>query len=113
VVAGEDEMSGTKSQRDLKFDTVRITAWTYAVYCVTMVPAYATTMSPLAVGDWLGLGLTCVLFAAAALSAARRKRIGYYFCWVFSLLILPGVPIGTILGWNMLRALRQNRDRFF
>jgi hypothetical protein len=53
--------------------------------------------------------VTWILCAAAA---ASGKRIGYYFCAVFSGIILFAPPIGTVLGWNMLRALRRNRDEF-
>jgi len=29
-----------------------------------------------------------------------------------SVLLLPGVGVGTIVGWNLLRALRANRREF-
>jgi hypothetical protein len=57
--------------------------------------------------------MMCVAFSTAAWSATRRKRFGYYFCLLFSIAILPALPIGTILGWNMLRALRKNREEFW
>jgi|GEM_PF-6719047 len=106
-------MRKTPKHRHLHFDTVRVTAWTYAVYLLTLVPAYVySTPQPASAGtrqlQWI-IGAGC---AAAAASAAYRKRAGYYFCAVFSCFILFAPPFGTVLGWNMLRALRRNRDEF-
>ena len=99
---------------ELRFDSVRITAWTYAIYCVTAWPIHALdTAEELPTGVRIGVMMLCGGCAAAALSATRRRRIGYRFCYAFSLLLLPGVPFGTILGWNMLRALHQNRQWFW
>jgi hypothetical protein len=93
---------------------VRITAWTYAIYCLTVWPIHAfDTARDLSTGARTGIVVLCVGCAAAALSATRRKRIGYRFCYMFSLLVLAGLPFGTILAWNMLRALRQNRHQFW
>lgn len=102
------------ARSELRFDSVRITAWTYAAYCLTIWPARALdTAEPLLAGEKIALGVLCAGCAVAAASATRRKRLGYHFCYVFSLLMLPSVPLGTILGWNMLRALRQNREQFW
>jgi predicted alpha/beta hydrolase len=59
------------------------------------------------------LAISCAAFSVAAWSTTRRKRLGYYFCLLFSIAMLPSVPVGTILGWNMLRALRKNRGQFW
>ena len=105
--------SGANSRRALSFNTVRITARVYAVYCVTLVPLRVFTQVP-----HLSLWATSVqlllfaLLALALLSASRRSRVGYYACWLFSVLILPAPWLGTVIGWNMIRALRQNRDHF-
>ena len=101
------------NQRDRRFDTVRITAWSYAVYLVTLVPAYALEKNkPMPAGALQILWAFWVMCAAAAASAAYRRRVGYYFCALLSVLMLCAPPIGTLLGWNMLRALRRNRDQF-
>jgi hypothetical protein len=103
-----------RSRADLQFDTVRITAWVYAIYCLTLYPLRALTdTTPLSLTQKSALAIFSVAFAAAAWSTTRRKRVGYYFCLAFSILILPGFPMGTVLGWNMLRALRQNRGQFW
>jgi hypothetical protein len=102
------------SRADLRFDTVRITAWVYTVYSLTLYPVKTLRgIEPLPPGGKAALAIFCVAFATAAWSTTRRKRIGYYFCLLFSIAILPGFPMGTVLGWNMLRALRQNRSLFW
>ena len=77
------------------FDTVRITGWVYAVYW------------------WVGGILLCLCAGGSCLAVIRHKRLGYQSCRLFSLCILLAVPTGTILGWNMLRALRRNRSLFY
>src|SRR6185503_6954742 len=101
-------------RRELEFDTVRITAWAYTVYWLMFVPINAWSASPnMSLSGRLALWVLSAPFAAAAFSATRRKPLGYYFCFAFSVAILPAPPIGTVLGWNMLRALRRNRAQFF
>ena len=101
-------------QSELRFDSVRITAWLYAVYCLTLWPIRALEVAePTSAGKKLTVIVICMLCAAAAVSATRRKRIGYRFCYAFSLLLLAGPPFGTILAWNMIQALRRNRDQFW
>ena len=109
-----DRLERPRLRRELEFDTVRVTAWAYAIYWLVFVPVYAWNASPhLSVLDRGIQWAMCAPFAAAALSATRGKLLGYYFCLVFSALILSAPPFGTVLGWNMLRALRRNRARFF
>jgi hypothetical protein len=108
-----ERTSKAPKRRALRFDTVRVTAWTYAAYFVTLVPIYTFSIQPLTSAgtrqlQWL-LWTGC---AGAAASAAFKRKLGYYFCAVFSALILFSPPFGTIFGWNMLRALRRNRDEF-
>ena len=106
-------MDRPHTKSDLRFDTVRVTAWFYAAYWITIAPAAVFSSHPAAVTRHFGgYAFLSVCAAIAAGSAAYRKRIGYYFCFFFSGLILFVPPIGTILGWNMLRALRQNRNQF-
>jgi hypothetical protein len=102
------------SRADLRFDTVRITAWTYAVYCVTLCPvAMLDGPERRSLTEVIVTLVILVSLAAAILSATRRKRIGYYFCFILSVLLLPAAGVGTVLGWNMLRALRKNRRQFW
>lgn len=92
---------------------MRITAYAYAFYCLAMVPVFTLSRSESAGPDEkIATFVFFALCAVAALSATRRRRIGYYFCFVLSVLLLPGVGVGTIVGWNMLRALRANRHQF-
>jgi hypothetical protein len=97
----------------LRFDTVRITAWFYTAYALTIYPINVLSAESMPTSGKVALAIVCVGFAAAAWSATRRKRIGYYFCLLFSIAILPGLPMGTVIGWNMLRALRENRGQFW
>jgi len=102
-----------RSRRDLRFDTVRITAWSYAVLFGILAPAIAFDMlKRLHADTFLMLWAGWTICAVAAASAAYRKRVGYYFCALVSVFILFAPPVGTVLGWNMLRALHRNRDQF-
>jgi hypothetical protein len=114
LVEAPSGQASRPSRAELRFDTVRITAWVYAAYCLTLLPINAlSNVDTLRLGGTVQLALICVVFAMAAWSTTRRARLGYYFCLLFSIAILPGLPVGTILGWNMLRALRQNRRQFW
>ncbi len=100
-------------RRELQFDTIRITAWTYAVYFVIYVPIFALSASPALPTAVIVLRcMLALLFALAALSTLQRRRLGYYFCIAVSALMLFAPPIGTVLGWNMLRSLRRHREQF-
>ena len=90
--------------------TVRITAWTYAVYCMTLVPILVLT-GPEPRPSAVPVLTACAVFSAGLLTILRGNRLGYYCCIVLSVLILPGVPMGTVLGWNMLRAMRRSRKK--
>lgn len=96
--------------QDGDVQTVRITAWTYAIYCMTSVPTVVLT-GPEPRPSAAPVLVACAVFSAGLLTILRGNRVGYYCCFVLSLLILPGVPMGTVLGWNMLRALRRSRGR--
>ena len=61
--------------------------------------------------------MSCMLLmfgtlAGGAVMAVWRKRVGYYACFLISVAVIPAAPMGTVLGLNMLRALRGNRDQF-
>jgi hypothetical protein len=102
------------SAHDGDIQTVRITAWTYAVYCTAVVPTLVLSgpaLPGVARPTAVPVLLVSALFSAALLSVLRGRRLGYYCCFFLSIAILFGVPIGTILGWNMLRALRRSRSR--
>jgi hypothetical protein len=100
----------SKGAQDGDVQTVRITAWTYAIYCMTSVPILVLT-GPDPRPSAVPVLVACAAFAAGLLTILRGDRLGYYCCFVLSLLILPAVPIGTVLGWNMLRALRRSRGK--
>jgi len=96
------------------FDTVRITGWVYAVYWWVFVSIRfwdPHEVEPIPVRI-VGI-LLCFCAGGSCLAVIRRKRLGYQSCRLFSLCILLAVPTGTILGWNMLRALRRNRSLFY
>jgi hypothetical protein len=103
-----------RSRADPRFDTIRITAYVYAVCFLSVFPvASLSNANRLQPNELITLGLMNIAFATVAWSATRRARVGYYFCLLLSILLLPAVPMGTVLGWNMLRALRQNRSQFW
>jgi hypothetical protein len=86
----------------------------YTVYSLTLYPVRVLSgTATLPPSEKFVFAVFCVAFSVAAWSTTRRKRLGYYFCLLFSIAILPAVPMGTILGWNMLRALRRNRGQFW
>jgi hypothetical protein len=103
------------SRAELRLDTVRITAWVYAVYLGAVVPlsAAGSLESETYLLPVLPLLVLMFPFAWATWSATRGSRIGYCACFAFSLLMLFAPGIGTVIGFNMLRALRQNRNAFF
>jgi hypothetical protein len=95
------------------FNTVRVTAWTYAVYWGIFVPVAAfDAPQALPAGALAGYAVVAAAGALSAWSATHKRKLGYYFCLAFSALIVVLPPFGTVLGWNMLRALRLNRDQF-
>ena len=53
-----------------------------------------------------------ILLIIAAVGAILRKPWGRWGCYVFSLLILPGIPLGTIMGGFMIYYLTVYRDQF-
>jgi hypothetical protein len=101
------------SRRELRFDSVRITAWTYSGW---LSAAAATAFQEGAQQPFEVRSLQVVMLLLVALgawSATRRARIGFVVCYLLSALLLPFVGIGTVLGFNMLLALRRNRAEFF
>jgi hypothetical protein len=52
------------------------------------------------------------LLIVAAVGAILRKPWGRWLCYVFSVLILPGIPLGTIVGGLMIYNLTIHRDQF-
>jgi len=53
-----------------------------------------------------------LLLIVAAVGAILRKPWGRWLCYVFSVLILPGAPLGTIIGVLMIYHLTIYRDQF-
>jgi len=53
-----------------------------------------------------------LLVIVGGLGAILRKPWGRWLCYAFSVLILPGVPLGTIIGGLMIYHLTVHRDQF-
>ncbi len=105
-------MRGARLRADRQFATVRITAWAYACFFLILCPAYFLTQP---VGRHASVGsicIGCLAWALAALSVIRRSWVGFYVCLFISTFMLFAPPIGTILGWNMIRALQRNWAQF-
>jgi hypothetical protein len=52
------------------------------------------------------------LLIVAAVGAILRRPWGRWSCYLFSALMLAGVPLGTILGGLMIYNLTVHRDQF-
>jgi hypothetical protein len=53
-----------------------------------------------------------VLLIVAAIGAILRKPWGRWSCYIVSVLMLPGVPLGTMIGGIMIYNLTVHRDQF-
>lgn len=62
-------------------------------------------LSPL--DAWIGGSLI-----VAAVGGILRKPWGRWGCYFFSVLLLPGIPLGTIMGGFMIYYLKVYRDQF-
>jgi hypothetical protein len=52
------------------------------------------------------------LLIIAAIGAILRRPWGRWLCYVFSISMLPEVPLGTIVGGLMIYHLTVHRDQF-
>ena len=105
-------MSAAQKQAAQRFSTVRITTWIYAAFFLVVIPIYAYDQPPFSHSSRAAMYIGCILCALAALSTLRKSWIGFYFSMILSILMLCGLGIGTIVGWNMIRALQRNWDQF-
>ena len=88
-------------------------AWIYIVYGVGLSAACFANIESigqyrLSVFDLWVPGLLIL----AAVGAILRKPWGRWSCYVFSTLMLVGVPLGTIIGGLMNYNLTVHRDQF-
>jgi hypothetical protein len=87
-------------------------AWIYVVFGSGLLIA---SLAEAQIGPYR-LSFPDAIFPAfiivAAVGAILRKPWGRWLCYAFSLLILPGVPLGTIVGGLMIYNLTVHRDQF-
>lgn len=85
------------------------------VYVVLGLALAAAAVSGAQIGDFrleVWDAIAPVLLTLAGAGAILRKRWGRWSCYFFSVLLLPGVPIGTLIGGMMLYHLTIYRDQF-
>jgi hypothetical protein len=87
-------------------------AWIYVIFGASLSAACLANASigpfPLSAADlWLPGFLIL-----AAVGAILRKPWGRWSCYVFSAIMLVGVPLGTIVGGLMIYNLTVHRDQF-
>ncbi len=91
---------------------ITLIAWTYAIYGLLLAAAcFARAQigpAQLSPADAFLPGL----LIAAAMGAILRRPWGRYLCYIFSVLILPGAPLGTIMGGLMIYHLTAHRRQF-
>ena len=105
-------MASDPTQRGRLPGQITPIAWMYAIYGVGLAVACIA-------GAQIGqIQLSAVdaffplLLIVAAAGAILRKSWGRWLCYAFSVLILPGVPLGTIIGGLMIYHLTVHRDQF-
>jgi hypothetical protein len=95
------------------------------------VPGQVTSIAWIYVGFGVALFIACIfdaqigqirlsvadgylpaLLIVAAIGAILRRPWGRWLCYLFSILMLPGVPLGTIVGGLMIYNLTVHRDQF-
>lgn len=105
-------MSAAQKHAAQRFTTVRITAWIYAVYFLVVMPIYASDHPHVKHFSFAAMYVVGIPCALAALSTLRKSWFGFYFSMILSVCMLWSIGPGTIIGWNMIRALQRNRDQF-
>jgi hypothetical protein len=88
-------------------------AWIYVVFGLGLVAACFANVE---IGGKLRLSVFDLwipgFLIVAAVGAILRKPWGRWSCYVLSVSILFGVPLGTILGGLMIYNLTVHRDQF-
>lgn len=87
-------------------------AWIYAVYgaggVIACIAGAQIGQARLSSVD----ALLPALMIVAAIGAIRRKSWARWLCYAFSVFILPGAPLGTIVGGLMIYQLTIHRGQF-
>src|SRR6516162_5257315 len=100
------------TQRDRLRGQITPIAWIYIVFGLAVAAACfaGAQIGPirLSVVD----AVLPVLLIVAAVGAILRRPWGRWLCYVFSVLLLPGAPTGTIIGGLMIYHLTIHRDQF-
>src|SRR5262245_222979 len=87
-------------------------AWMYALYGLVLC---ALCLAGAQIGPYQLSAVDALfplLLIVAAVGAILRKPWGRWLCYAFSVLILPGAPLGTIIGVLMIFHLTVYRDQF-
>jgi hypothetical protein len=105
-------MASNPSERGRLPGQVTPIAWMYAIFGLALflaclAGAQIGEIQLYAVDAFLPL-----LIIIAAAGAILRRPWGRWLCYAFSVLILPGVPLGTIIGGLMIYHLTVHRDQF-
>jgi len=101
------------TQRDRVPGQITPIAWTYVIFGLALVVACFAgaeigPMQRLNAIDAIWPGLLIV----AAAGAIFRRPWRRWLCYAFSVLMLPGAPVGTIIGGLMIYHLTVHRDQF-
>jgi len=95
-----------------RFDAVRLGLYFYVFFGIALAIAAfrGVRIGNEETGPAAAIGPS--IMSAGAILALRKRRSGYYVTLIFSIFLLLGVPIGTILGWTMIRGLRRVQHVF-
>lgn len=95
-----------------RFRVIKIIAWIYVALGTSLVGCALLQVE--FHGQRLGnVGAVLpALMVLGAVGTLLRKQWGRYISYFFSALLLPGVPIGTFLGFYMIARLTRDKDLF-
>lgn len=103
--------AGSESQA-AEFGIIKFIAWFYLIFGASLL--VMSLVGARVAGMQLGPE-DCVLPAIivlGALGTLRRKNWGRWISYVFSAMMLLGVPIGTLMGGFMIYHLTKHRSLF-
>jgi hypothetical protein len=105
-------MASSSTERPHLRGQVTPIAWMYAVFgltlCLFCLAGVQIGHVQLSAAD----AFVPLLLIVAAVGAILRKPWGRWLCYVFSVLILPAAPLGSIIGGLMIYHLTVHRDQF-
>jgi hypothetical protein len=105
-------MASSSTERNHLPGQVTPIAWMYAVFglalCLACLAGAQIGPVQLSAVD----AFFPLLLIVAAVGAILRKAWGRWLCYVFSVLMLPAAPLGTIIGGLMIYHLTVHRDQF-